>query len=406
MIGLIILLSGLLPGAHGRSSRLPSSHDPCINVNITGVQHVDLPVRGANYNPFDVSATKRVDNIDDGPSTHTALLRKQLSATESSSLSSALVTAASKVAIPKGISSLPIFHAALDSGCTGSCTGYLDRLINIRPCKEVYAQANGRLSYCQWKGDMPVFVKTSAGTVVSLTISNVRYVPDFKYTLLSVKQLWREQSIDARFGDRNRLELPSGNITIPYPLKDSIDLDSSLEEREARALDNMRTAIDVHEIFERCSIRNHKSFMPHGAIFKVTRDILTVGDIWAYCLSALELQNAETKRIATSGGSRRLQMSSQGQTRRGAGQVISLTAGYSSTMAISTLRKLLGAKVLRRGDGIIALPESRRKERLLAGRTKLTSKMVKMEILMRDYDPRLDTAIKAFVRLLAAQDPQ
>jgi len=25
---------------------------------------------------------------------------------------------------------------------------------------------------------------------------------------------------------------------------------------------------------------------------------------------------------------------------------------------------------------------------------------------MRDYDPRLDTAIKAFVRLLAAQDPQ
>ena len=103
-----------------------------------------------------------------------------------------------------------------------------------------------------------------------------------------------------------------------YPLKDSIDLDSSLEEREARALDNMRTAIDVHEIFERCSIRNHKSFMPHGAIFKVTRDILTVGDIWAYCLSALELQNAETKRIATSGGSRRLQMSSQ-RVRRGGG---------------------------------------------------------------------------------------
>jgi hypothetical protein len=135
-----------------------------------------------------------------------------------------LVTAASKVAIPKGISSLPIFHAALDSGCTGSCTGYLDRLINIRPCKEVYAQANGRLSYCQWKGDMPVFVKTSADTVVSLTISNVRYVPDFKYTLLSVKQLWREQSIDARFGDRNRLELPSGNITIPYDEKSDLPI--------------------------------------------------------------------------------------------------------------------------------------------------------------------------------------
>ena len=191
-----------------------------------------------------------------------------------------------------------------------------------------------------------------------------------------------------------------------YPLKDSIDMDSSLEEREARALDNMRTAIDVHEIFEFCSIRNHKSFMPHGAIFKVTRDILTVGDIWAYCLSALELQNAETKRVASSGGSRRLQITTSGQTRRGALPVISATSGYSSTMAISTLRKLLGARVLRRGDGIIALPESRRKERLLAGRTKLASKMVKMEVLMRDYDPRQDTGIKAFVRLLAAQDVQ
>ena len=48
----------------------------------------------------------------------------------------------------------------------------------------------------------------------------------------------------------------------------------------------MRTAIDVQEIYERCSIRAHKSFMPHGAVFKVTRDILWVGDIWAYCVSA------------------------------------------------------------------------------------------------------------------------
>ena len=144
--------------------------------------------------------------------------------------------------------------------------------------------------------------------------------------------------------------------------------------------------------------------MPHGAIFKMTRDILTVGDIWAYCLSALELQNAETKRIASSGGSRRLTMSTSGQTRRGAGPVISPTAGYSSSMALSTLRKLLGAQMLRRGDGIISLPESRRKERLLAGRTKLVSKLVKMEVLLSDYKAREDTCIKAFVRLLAAQD--
>ena len=144
--------------------------------------------------------------------------------------------------------------------------------------------------------------------------------------------------------------------------------------------------------------------MPHGAIFKLTRDILAVGDIWAYCLSALELQNAETKRVAATGGSRHLKMTTSGQTRRGALPVISATKGYSSSMALSTLRKLLGAQVLRRGDGIIALPESRRKQRLLAGRTKLASKLVKMEVLQSDYKPREDTCIKAFVRLLAAQD--
>ena len=192
-----------------------------------------------------------------------------------------------------------------------------------------------------------------------------------------------------------------------YPLKESINMDSSVQEREARALDNMRTAIDVQEIYERCSIRAHKSFMPHGAVFKVTKDILRVGDIWAYCVSALELQNAETKRVASTGGSRRLQTSSSGQTRRpgkdGVADVVSATVGYATTMAISTLRKLLGASSLRRGDGVIALPESRRKQRLLAGRTSLAPKMVKMEILRNEYKPHLDTCIRAFVRLLAAQ---
>ena len=133
-------------------------------------------MRGANYNPFDASATKRVDNIDE-PSIHTAFLRQQLSASESAgqtAVLTAMLTAKASKSIAKGISPLTVFHAALDSGCTCSCTGYIDRLINLRPCREVYSQANGRLSYCHWKGDMPVYVKTSANTTVSMTISNVR----------------------------------------------------------------------------------------------------------------------------------------------------------------------------------------------------------------------------------------
>jgi hypothetical protein len=98
-------------------------------------------------------------------------------------------------------------------------------------------------------------------------------------------------------------------------------------------------------------------------------------------------------------------MSSSSQTRRGLLGAVSSTVGYATTQCISTLRKLLGAATLRRGDGVISLPESRRKERLLGvGRTKLASKWVKSEVLSRDYNPRKDTCIKAFVRALAAQN--
>ena len=189
-----------------------------------------------------------------------------------------------------------------------------------------------------------------------------------------------------------------------FHIKTFLDPDSTTSEREAHALENCRRAIDMQEIYERCAIRKHGSYMPHGAVFKTTRDILRVGDVWAYSTSALELQNAETKRVAKSGASSRPQTSSSGQTRSMAG-VVSTTIGYATSQCISTLRKLLGASMLRRGDGVIAMPECRRKERLLGvGRTKLTSK-VKLEVLQSDYKPRLDSCIKAFVRHLAAQNP-
>ena len=73
-------------------------------------------------------------------------------------------------------------------------------------------------------------------------------------------------------------------------------------------------------------------------------------------------------------------------------------------MAISTLRKLLAAQKLRRGFGALALPDSRRKERLMAGRTKILATGVKLELVDKDYDPRKDTCLRAFVRLLAAQN--
>lgn len=194
------------------------------------------------------------------------------------------------------------------------------------------------------------------------------------------------------------------------PFKKSIPLDASTAVKEARALENMQTAVDMHEQFERLSIKGHGSFLPHGAIYKNTQDILLVGDVWAYDVSALELLNADTKRTAATGGARNLETRSAGEslkpmlgTKAGPAQLVQ-TKGYSTTMAISTLRKLLGKHHLRRGDGVFTTPDARRKERLFGstgtGRLTLPSAKMKVE---PGYHAHLDSVLKAFVRLLATQ---
>jgi hypothetical protein len=204
-----------------------------------------------------------------------------------------------------------------------------------------------------------------------------------------------------------------------YPLKlERIALFAPIPVREQYAFQNMTTAIDMCEIFERVSIRNHKSFLIHGAVYKVTRDILHVGDSWSFCLSALELQNAETKRVASScaaknltqrvGGEARLRPLSSGV--EGPAQLVH-TRGYSTTMALSTLNHLLVAQKLRSGNGLsdlAAIPLSRRAQRLMHdGRTKGVRSSVKLEMpTVPGYDPRRDTCIKAFVRLLAMRASQ
>ena len=193
-----------------------------------------------------------------------------------------------------------------------------------------------------------------------------------------------------------------------YPYEDSIAIDATQGEKDARALDNMQKAIVMTEAYERVSICNHKSFLPHLAIFKVTKNIRDVGDVHAYNLSPLELQNADTKRTASSNGARRLQTSDVGVTHaKKTGKTVD-TKGYGTTMALSTLSHLLINRYLRRGDGIFATPASRRAERLFgeSGRGRVTLARIGEKLsksLAGDdwYDPRADTCVKAFLRLVA-----
>ena len=159
------------------------------------------------------------------------------------------------------------------------------------------------------------------------------------------------------------------------------------------------------------SHNGHGSFLPHGAVFKVTRDILEVGDVRAHDLSALELQNAESKRVFERGGSRHLEFSKEGTTHKkgsdGEYRLIA-TKGYGSTAATSTLTKMLATSQLRAGDGMFSTPESRRSERLFGEKATGRSKAIKLECLQcqeceGEYDPAQDSCLDAFMRMLAAR---
>jgi hypothetical protein len=185
-----------------------------------------------------------------------------------------------------------------------------------------------------------------------------------------------------------------------------------MEKRHERALDNCRTAIDMQEMFERVSLHHHGSFLPHGAVFKVTRDILEVGDVWAHDLSALELQNAESKRVYESGGARHLQFASEGtnhRTQKDGTIIVLTTKGYGATAATSTLEKMLATKELREGDGAFSTPDSRRNARLFGESGPGRSSRVKLEVqavmgfIGPTYDPAKDSCLEAFVRVLVAR---
>ena len=198
-----------------------------------------------------------------------------------------------------------------------------------------------------------------------------------------------------------------------YPLKKhSLKLfDTDTTKVEERALDNCRRAIDMHESFERLTMAGklgHKSFLPHGAIFKLTKDILKVGDSSCFSVSALELQNAETKRTGEQGGARNIELRHSGFKRvpsSVAETKVVPTSGYGTTMSLSILRKLLGKKLLQLGDGLLRIPLMRRAERLFGasgpGRSKQKSEG-KHELLALGHDPCKDTCVAAFVRSMAA----
>ena len=105
--------------------------------------------------------------------------------------------AASALSVPAVAAALAsaCFLVHPDSKCTGSVTDKRSRLINTKPCSEKFRAANGVVATATCVGDLPVVVLATSGQRVLVTFTNVRCVPHFSYTLLSAKQMCREQCI-------------------------------------------------------------------------------------------------------------------------------------------------------------------------------------------------------------------
>ena len=141
-----------------------------------------------------------------------------------------------------------VFSARVDSGCTAHATQYRSVLTNIRACDEEFDDANGATVKCIEMGDMSVWAMRGEGKAVQLHITNVRHVPSFTHTLLSVGQLWDEMRIDVVFRDIKSLVLADGTL-IPYEKKvdhNSVTLCSDSRQANASIVIPSQQALAVH----------------------------------------------------------------------------------------------------------------------------------------------------------------
>jgi hypothetical protein len=81
----------------------------------------------------------------------------------------------------------------IDSGCTWHAHPIQSDLINQRSCNEVMVGADGSECPVACVGDLPIIAKDAGGREWNITIRDVRCVPEFTNTLISVDQFFKER---------------------------------------------------------------------------------------------------------------------------------------------------------------------------------------------------------------------
>ena len=93
----------------------------------------------------------------------------------------------------------------VDSGCTWHSHPDVRDLVNVRECHERIACADGVEHACTAIGDLPLVSLDEKGREHTVLLRDVRCVPSFTDTLISIEQLWSSSSIDVVFRNRRCL---------------------------------------------------------------------------------------------------------------------------------------------------------------------------------------------------------
>ena len=93
----------------------------------------------------------------------------------------------------------------LDSGCTWNCHPHKEDLVNFRPHRQRMFGIDGASCQVTGIGDLPVIGRDEHGNEHSIVLKNVRCVPSFTDSLISVEQIYTELKAEARFGGRRKI---------------------------------------------------------------------------------------------------------------------------------------------------------------------------------------------------------
>ena len=101
----------------------------------------------------------------------------------------------------------------LDSSAAKHCTGDARKIKNITWGNYGFVRvANGQVIPVKGKGDVDVVID---GT--KITLHNVLYVPGLAFQVISVKQLWKENRISTKFGDKCYLKNKHTGAKLYFP---------------------------------------------------------------------------------------------------------------------------------------------------------------------------------------------